>query len=98
MIEIAVVLCILSVLTAIAVPQAAEMLDRIHVRGAVMDITSVFSSARHIAIARSTQATVEIDPAAQTIYVIVATDTVRRRDIGTEHGVQISATRDRMSY
>jgi Tfp pilus assembly protein FimT len=96
--EIAVTLCILSVLTAIAVPQAAEIIDRIHVRGAVMDITSVFSSARHIAIARSTQAMVEIDPAAQTIYLIVAADTLRKRDIGTEYGVQISATRERMSY
>jgi prepilin-type N-terminal cleavage/methylation domain-containing protein len=97
-VEITVAMCILSILSAIAMPRAAKLLDRIRVQGAVMDIASLFSSARHIAIAHSTQATVEIDAAAQTLYVIVGTDTLRKRDIGKEHGVQLTATRVRMSY
>jgi len=96
--EITITLCIMGVLTAIAVPQAGRLIDMIQVRGAVADIESAFSGARHIAIARSAQATVEIDPVNRRIYVSVNGDTVRRRDVGIEHGVQISATRARMSY
>jgi Tfp pilus assembly protein FimT len=91
-------LCVISVLTAIAMPQAAKLLDRIRVRGAVTDIESAFSGARHIAIARSAQSAVEIDTAARRIYVRVGEDTVRTRDVGAEHDIQLSASRVRMSY
>jgi prepilin-type N-terminal cleavage/methylation domain-containing protein len=96
--EVTITLGILSILTAIAVPQAARLIDRVRVRGAVTDIESVFSGARHIAIARSAQSTVEIDTAARRILVSVGGDTVRRRDVGVEHEVQLSASRLRMSY
>ena len=96
--EMTIALCVLSVLTAIAVPQAGKLIDRIHVQGAVTDIESAFSGARQIAIARSAQSIVEIDTASRRIYVSVGGDTVRRRDIGIEHGVTLSATRPRMSY
>ena len=98
MLEITITLCIIAVLTAITMPQAAKLLDRIQVRGAVTDIASVFGGARHLAIARSAPATVEIDTVARTLYVSVAADTVRTRDVGSEHGVDISASRVRMSY
>jgi len=93
-----VALCIISVLTAIAVPEAGKLLDRIRVRGAVADIQALFGAARHIAIARSAQSTVEIDTARRAVYVSVGSDTVRRHDIGAEHDVQLSASRVRMSY
>ena len=93
-----VALCIMSVLTAIAVPEAGKLLDRIRVRGAVADIQALFGAARHIAIARSAQSTVEVDTARRTVYVSVGSDTVRRHDIGAEHDVQLSASRVRMSY
>jgi Tfp pilus assembly protein FimT len=91
-------MCIIGVLTAIAMPQAAKLLDRIRVRGAAMDVEAMFSSGRHIAIARSTQSSVDIDTAARTMYLSVGADTLRKRDIGAEHGVQLSATRAHMSY
>jgi prepilin-type N-terminal cleavage/methylation domain-containing protein len=97
-IEVAVTLCILSVLSAIAMPWAGKLLDRVHVRGAVVEIESVFSSARHIAIARSAQATVEIDTVARAIYVSVGKDTLRERQIGADPDVRLSATRSRMTY
>lgn len=96
--EVTITLCIIGALTAIAVPQAGKLIDAIQVRGAVADIESVFSSGRHIAIARSAQSTVEIDTANRRIYVSVGGDTVRRADVGIEHGVQLSTTRPRMSY
>ena len=98
MLELTITLCIIGLLTAITMPQAAKLLDRIQVRGAVMDIASVFGGARHLAIARSAPATVEIDTVARTLSVSVAADTIRTRDVGSEHGVDISASRVRMSY
>ena len=97
-VELIVTVCILSILSAIAMPWAGELLDRVRVRGAVMEIESTFSGARHIAIARSTQTTIDIDTVAGAIYVSVGFDTLRRREIGSDHGVQLSASRVRMSY
>ena len=97
-IELTVTLCILSVLSAIAMPWAGKLLDRVHVRGGVMATESLFSAARHIAIARSAQTTVEIDTVYQVVYVSVGADTVRSGQIGTDHGVRLSASRLRMSY
>ena len=94
----AITLGTLGILTAIAVPSAARVIDRIRVRGAVTDIESVFSGARHLAIARAAQSTVEIDTAARRILVSVGGDTVRRRGVGAEHDVKLSASRLRMSY
>jgi len=97
-VELIVTVCILGVLSAIAMPWAGELLDKVRVRGAVVEIESTFSGARHLAIARSAQATVDIDTVAQAIYVSVGIDTLRRREIGADHGVQLSASRVRMSY
>ncbi|HMI54763.1 MAG TPA: prepilin-type N-terminal cleavage/methylation domain-containing protein [Gemmatimonadaceae bacterium] len=96
--ELTLTMLILSVLSAIAMPSIGRLLDKIHVRGAVLEIESLFSSARHIAIARSAQTTVDIDTVARTISVSVGTDTVRKGEIGAEHGVELAATRARMSY
>ena len=97
-IELTVTLVILSILSAIAIPWLGGILDRVKVRSAVVEIESLFSAARHIAIARARQATVEIDPVEQSINISVGSDTVRKREIGAAHDVQILATRARMSY
>jgi prepilin-type N-terminal cleavage/methylation domain-containing protein len=97
-IELTVTLCILSILSAIAIPWAGRLLDSVKVRSAGVEIESLFSAARHIAIARAEQATVDIDTSAQSMSVSVGGDTVRRREIGAVHDVRISANRLRMSY
>jgi len=97
-IELTVTICIVSILSAIAIPWAGEVLDRVKVRGAAFEIESLFSAARHIAIARAAHATVDIDTVARTISVIIGSDTVRKREIGAAHDVLLSASRTRMSY
>jgi prepilin-type N-terminal cleavage/methylation domain-containing protein len=97
-IELTITLCILSVLSAIAMPWAGKLLDRVRVRGAVLEIESTFGSARHTAIARAEQATVDIDTVDRVIKVIVGPDTVRSAMIGIDHDVRIGATRSTMSY
>jgi prepilin-type N-terminal cleavage/methylation domain-containing protein len=97
-VELAVTLCILSILSAITLARAGRLLDGIHVRGAVIEIESLFSAARHLAIARGTQATVEIDTAARTIRVTTGEVTLRSADIGADHDVRLSTSRARMAY
>ncbi|MDP9200738.1 MAG: prepilin-type N-terminal cleavage/methylation domain-containing protein [Gemmatimonadota bacterium] len=97
-IELTVTICVLSILSAIAIPWAGKVLDRVKVHGAAVEIESMFSAARHIAITRAAQATVDIDTIAQSINVSVGSDTVRKREIGTAHDVMLSASRVRMSY
>ena len=98
LIEITVTLFILSILSAIAIPRAGQFLDGIHVRGAVIEIESLFSAARHMAIARGGPATVEIDTAARAIYVSVGGARLRNANIGADHDVRLSATRSGMIY
>lgn len=97
-VELTITLCILSVLSAIAVPWAGRLLDRVHVRGAVVEIESLFSAARHIAIAQSALTTVEIDTAGGTIDISVAGESVRTGMVALDHDVRIGATRTQMSY
>ena len=93
LIELTITLCIMSILSAIAMPGAGRLLDSIHVNGAVVEITSLFGAARHLAIARSAQASVEIDTANRVIRVLSGGDTIRKREIGRVHEVRLSATR-----
>jgi prepilin-type N-terminal cleavage/methylation domain-containing protein len=98
LIELAVTLCILSILSAIAIPVAGRLLDGIYVHGAVIEVESLFSTARHLAIARATQTTVEIDTAARAIRISAENGTLRKTDVGAGHNVTLSATRERMVY
>ncbi|HJP59149.1 MAG TPA: hypothetical protein VJ865_04100 [Gemmatimonadaceae bacterium] len=97
-IELTIVICILAALSAIAMPRTVALVDRIRVGAAVTEIESLFGVARHAAIARSTQANVEIDTAQGVVSVTVVGETVRRGAIGAELGVQLAANRSAMSY
>jgi prepilin-type N-terminal cleavage/methylation domain-containing protein len=98
LVELAVALCILSILSAIAIPAAGRFLDAIHVRGAVMETESLFSTARHLAIARGAQVAVGIDIERAIIAVSAGEDTLRKAYVGLEHDVRLSATRAGMVY
>ena len=97
-IELTIVMAALAILSAIAIPGAARLLDRIRVRAAVIEIESLFGAARHLAIARSTQANVEIDTVARVVAVTVGSDTVRESAAGAQHGVELATNRSSMTY
>ena len=97
LIELTITLCIVSILSAIAVPGAGKLLDGIHVNGAVVEIASMFGTARHLAISRSRQTSVEIDTAERVIRIRSGGSLLRERDLGV-HDVKLSATRARMEY
>ena len=97
-IEVTIVIGVISVLSAIAMPAMVGLLDHMRVRAAVTEIESLFGAARHIAIARATIASVEIDTVKGTISVTVAGDTLRRGEPRIEHGVELATNRTSMSY
>lgn len=97
-IELTIVIGVVAILSAIAMPATATLLDRVHLRAAIVEIESLFSAARHIAIARATQASVEIDDRAGTLSVTVDGDTVRQAAVKVEHGVDLTSNRVAMAY
>lgn len=97
-VETTVVIAVMAALTAIILPRASGFIDQIEVRGAVSEIESMFSLARHAAIARGARVTLEIDPATSTISVRTAVGLLRSREVGDAHGVTLSANRTTITY
>lgn len=97
-VETTVVIAVMAALTAITLPRASGFIDQIEVRGAVTEIESMFSLARHAAIARGARVTLEIDPATSTISVQTASGALRTREVGQAHGVTLSANRTSITY
>lgn len=91
-------MAIIGILSAIAAPKATGFLDSIAVQGAANDAFAVFSAARHLAVSRGAQATVEIDTVRGVMSARVGTDTFRLRDLTLNHKVKLSATRNAITY
>ena len=97
-IELTIVLAIVAILSAIVLPRAAGFIDSIEVRGAVTEIESLFSTARHSAISRGAQATLDIDVVRGVLTVRVGADTIKTRDLILGHGVELQGTRSSITY
>lgn len=98
LIEMTTVLALIAVLSAITLPRAAGFIDGIEVRGAVTEIVALFSTARHAAIARGAQATLDIDVARGAMVIRVDGDTLQNREIAAAHGVEITSNRASITY
>ncbi|MEP6508797.1 MAG: prepilin-type N-terminal cleavage/methylation domain-containing protein [Gemmatimonadales bacterium] len=98
LIEIVLVISLAGILTAITLSKAGGFIDRIEVRGATTEAESMFSRARHIAIARGIQTTLDIDPIRQTLSIRTATESLSSRDLGTAHGVDIVTNKTSITY
>ena len=97
-IETTIALAIIALLSAIVLPRASGFLDAIRVRGAVTEIEALFSTARHVAIARAAQASLEIDPGRGVIFIRVGADTLVKRELRESQGVTLRATRNTVTY
>lgn len=97
-IELTIVLAIIAILAAITLPRAAGFVDTLEVRGAVTETDALFSLARHVAIARGVQSSLDIDPARGVIVVRVGPDTVTKREVAIAHGVTLESTRTSITY
>ena len=97
-IELALSLSVISILSAIAYPRLGRLLDGIHVRGTVTEIHSLFTAARHHAITRSERITLQMDTARSSVLVLAGTDTIRSREFGESHGVSLASNRSSFTY
>jgi type II secretory pathway pseudopilin PulG len=97
-IETTVAICLICLIGAIAAPGVSRLRDAIEVREASMEVETLFSAARHLAIARAAQASVDIDTANRMVSVRVGNEIVRRRELGKEHEVDVRATRATVTY
>jgi Tfp pilus assembly major pilin PilA len=97
-IESTVVIALIAALTAITIPRATTFIDRIEVRGAVTEIESMFSLARHTAIVRGSQIALDIDVPRRSLSLRAGTEVLRTREVGAAHGVAISANRTSITY
>ncbi len=97
-IETTIAICLIGILAAIAAPRISRIVDAIEARQASIEIETLFSAARHIAIARRAQTSVEIDTAKRVVSVQIGGDTLRKREPGKDHRVELSATRSSVTY
>jgi type II secretory pathway pseudopilin PulG len=97
-VETTLVIALSSALAAITLPRAWSFIDRIEVRGAVTEIESMFSLARHTAIARGSQITLEIDAPHKTVSIRSGLEILRTRELGLAHGVELSTNRTSITY
>jgi len=97
-IEVVLVATISAIIATITIPRAGRFIDGIEVRGAATEASSMFSFARHYAIAHGVQASLDIDPAARTLSVKSSGQTIETRELGAAHGVIISTNRTSITY
>jgi Tfp pilus assembly protein FimT len=97
-IESTLAICLICLVGAIAAPGVSRLLDAIEARQAAIEVETLFSAARHLAIARGAQVSVEIDTAKRVVSVRAGEDTLRKRELGKEHQVELKATRVSVAY
>jgi Tfp pilus assembly protein FimT len=98
LVEQVVIMTLLGAMAAFAVVRIGAAMDALAVHGAAREIKDVFAAAREYAVAASVRTAVQIDPASARLSAFAGSDTVTVRELGTLHGVTLSATRDSMAY
>jgi len=98
LVELALTMVMMGVVTAIAVPSIRTMRDRMSVRGAAQDVVLGLWAARNVATTRGDYVGFVVDARAGRVRVIAGADTVFARDIGADRGVSVSVTRDSITY
>lgn len=98
LLDAAIAVAIIAILTAISIPKANNFLDSIAVQGASSDAFAIFSSARNAAVNGAAQATVEIDTVRITMSARIKGDTILKRDLGQVHQVKLSTTRPSITF
>jgi prepilin-type N-terminal cleavage/methylation domain-containing protein len=97
-IEFVIVMTIAGLLSAITISRAGGFIDRIEVHGATMEVESMFSRARHTAIARAISTTLDIDPVRGTLSIRGSAEVLSSRDLRAAHGVDIDTNRTSITY
>ncbi len=98
LIELLLALSVASILSAVAVPRFATLLDSSSVRGATNDVEALLETARHSAMTRGERATVELDSAGAMVTLRIGRDSMIHRNLGALLGVRFRTTRTSVTY
>jgi prepilin-type N-terminal cleavage/methylation domain-containing protein len=96
--ELVITLVILGVLTSIAVPRAAALVDRVSVRGATQDVVLAIAAARAAATRRGAYASFVADPRTGRLRVVSGGETLFERDVLRSRGVRIETSRESVTF
>ena len=97
-VELLMTLAVLGVLSSIAVPRAATLVDRISVRGATQDVVLAIAAARAAATRRGAYASFVADPRTGRLRVVSGGETLLERDVLRSRGVRLEASRESVTF
>jgi type II secretory pathway pseudopilin PulG len=95
--EVCVALILAAALFGIGIPTLHRAMDQAAARGAIQEVTALFTLARRSAMTRRAVVAVVIDTAG-TVTVRSGPALIARRGLRAGYGVRVASTRDSMSY
>lgn len=98
LLELALVVALIGIVTAIAVPALGRRRDRVAVLEAARILADALAVARDIALSGAAPVAVRLGETGATVTVTAAADTIERHALGTLLGVSLRATRDSLAY
>ncbi len=96
--ELVLTMTVLGVLTSIAVPRAASLVDRISVRGATQDVVLALGTARAASSRRGAYASFVADTRTGHLRVVSGGETLLERDLLHTRGVRLEASRESVTF
>ena len=98
LLELTIVVVLLGLLMALAVPKFAALRDRASVRAAMADLGALFSVARQSAITERAMVSVRFDTAAGSVEIRRSGRVIVRRALRTTYGISLGSNRDSTVY
>jgi prepilin-type N-terminal cleavage/methylation domain-containing protein len=98
MVELLVMVAILGVLAAIAVPRAVMAVDRLSVRGATQDVVLTLAAARAAASRRGAYASFVADTRRGRVRAVSGGEVLVERDLAQLRGIKLEASRESVTF
>ncbi len=98
LVELALTLVIIGIITAAAVPSARATIDRLNRKHATRDVVLGLWAARNSATLRGEYVSYVVDATHGRVRAISGNDTLFFRDLAARHGVKLDVTRDSITY
>jgi prepilin-type N-terminal cleavage/methylation domain-containing protein len=98
LLELVIVLSLVGLLMALAVPRFSAMRDGASVHSAMAELSAAFSMARQSAITRRTTVAVVLDSASGTIELHSGSRILSRHTLGATYGIVLRSNRDSAVY
>ncbi|MGH7653194.1 MAG: type II secretion system protein [Gemmatimonadaceae bacterium] len=97
-VELLVMMVILGVLAAIAVPRAVTAIDRLSVRGATQDVVLTLAAARAAASRGDAYVSFVADTHAGRVRVVSGGEVLVERDLARARGITLQASRESVTF